>query len=172
MEAKMRHFKPILLILGLALVACSQASAEPDPFDLPTAIPPEVPPSRGAWAIPFIFVFPPTFWEQGQHQYAIDVDCPDGAGGDVQSQAHTIIVTEDAQIFDSPLYLRLYGPSTSLIGQPSGPFIHPEQTTIAAVTILGVSTESVDVVSSECEVRFFWDDQPPEFLSPQDPFRQ
>jgi len=178
----MRHLFGLML-LCLAAVACSsdagsEQEAGPLPTaesasGLPTAVPPEGEPGEiGEWAIPFIYQMPEGTWGIGFHRYALHVDCPILAQDSLSGEWRDFVVTNDATLLNVPVFLRLGGLSTGTLALPNVRNIHPDQVTIALVTIIGVTEEQAGIAaeSSDCEVIVVWDGGAEE-LSPAEPYR-
>lgn len=150
----------------LAAACASAEEAEPTSAGVPTALPAAslptaVPPAGGTsvWAVSFVHEFPASFWRIGQHQYGFFMDCPELGQLESAGEYRFFQVTGATPAFDDPVYLRLAGLSTGPLAPINLEAIHPEQVTIAVVTILGVSEEQAlnAADSSECEVVFGWD---------------
>ncbi len=80
--------------------------------------------------------------------------------------------TNDVTPLNTPVYLRLGGLSTNTLGPPNVQTIHPDQLTIALVTIVGTTEEQAALAaeSLDCEVIIVWDGGAEE-LSPMEPYR-
>lgn len=166
-------------LFAFAAVACS-ADAELEDMPptaapestLPTAVSPDTI-QEGTWAIPFTYEFPEGTWGVGFHRYAVRVDCPvlspDGLAGEWQD----FVATNDIPLLRTPVYLRLGGLSTSTLGPPNVQNIHPDQFTIAVVTIIGVTEEQAALAaeSDDCSALVAWDGSRIEELSPAEPYR-
>jgi len=140
---------------------------------LPTAVPPEGGPGQiGEWAIPFQYQMPEGTWGVGFHRYALHVDCPVLAQDSLAGEWRDFVVTNDATLLNVPVYLRLGGLSTGTLALPNVRTIHPDQVTIALVTIIGVTEEQTAIAaeSSDCEVIVVWEGGAEE-LSPTEPYR-
>jgi hypothetical protein len=142
----------------------------PLPTLLPTAIPPQSVP--GTWAVPFEYEFAPEFWSVGMHRYGYYIDCP-VLGNNVAGEWQNFRVSEDVSRFVAPVFLRLGGLSYGRLGPISTDAIHPQQATIAVVTILGVSAEDAArmATTAECQVLMRWDDVATQLLIPGEPFQ-
>jgi hypothetical protein len=179
----------LLLRLSIGMVFCFAAAAcsadagseqevEPLPTaeiasTLPTAVPPEGGPGQiGEWAIPFMYQMPEDAWGIGFHRYALHVDCPILAQDSLAGEWRDFVVTNDVTLLDVPVYLRLGGLSTGALGPPNVQNIHPDQLTIALVTIIGVTEEQAGIAaeSPDCEVVLVWDGGAEE-LSAAEPYR-
>ncbi len=138
---------------------------------LPTAVPPETQP--GSWAIPFSYQFPEGTWEVGFHRYGLRVDCPTLGQASLAGEWREFLVRNEANVLDAPVYLRLGGLSTATLGPPNLQTIHPDQLTIALVTVIGVTEEQAAAAanSEDCEVVVGWDGTRVQELLPAQPFR-
>jgi hypothetical protein len=153
-----------------ATVQSPQPTTAP-PTLLPTAVPPRNTP--GTWAISFEYSFPSNFWDKGTHLYGFFVDCPTLIEETIGGEWRWFNATDEAQLFESPIFLRLAGLSHGLLAPIEIDTIHPEQATIAVVTILGVTLENVELATSspDCEVLIRWDDKTPKNLVAGEPFQ-
>lgn len=169
------------VLIGLAAAGCSpnldlEPTVAPLPTakpasGLPTAVPPETQP--GAWAVPFSYQFPEGTWGVGFHRYALRVNCPTLAQVGLAGEWRDFVVTNEATPLKTPVYLRLGGLSTATLGPPNLQTIHPDQLTIARVTILGATEEQAAAAAKaeDCEVIVGWDGIRAEQLLPGEPFR-
>jgi len=167
------------MILGcLMLAACTAqaglAAPTPTPAappSLSTAVGPEAQP--GTWAVSFSYEFPPGFWPEGLHRYGFYMDCPVMQQFNVPSEYVDFTVTPETAAFDSPVYLRLGGLSTGALAPINLDSIHPDQATVAVVTVLGVSEDQAQQAgqTSECEVVIGWDAVNATTLNAAEPFR-
>jgi hypothetical protein len=174
-------FRVLISLVALGLAACSAAIEEPPtPAAIPTAVPQVSLPTAiapaeitGVWAISFQHTFPDNFWPIGQHEYGFFIDCPVLGQIDSAGEYRVFQVTNAATRFDGPVYFRLAGLSTGILAPINVDGIHPEQSTIAVVTIIGVSEEQAqDAVGAEdCEVVFGWDGLAAENLVAGEPFQ-
>ena len=163
------------IVIAVAAAACSADTELEPPIPttdvLPTAVPPDTQP--GSWAIPFTYQFPEGTWGVGFHRYALRVDCPILAQESLAGEWRDFVVTNETSPLNTPVYLRLGGLSTATLGPPNVQTIHPNQLTIAVVTIIGVTEEQASVAgeSEDCEVIIGWDGSRAEELSPAQPYR-
>jgi hypothetical protein len=165
----MKRAITFLGLLAWLLTACGEA-ATPYPTPLPTAVPPIGGESTGGWAISFEYSFPQNSWAEGVHRYQFYVQCPVIDQNDFSSEWILFDVSEDAQRYDQPIYLRLSGMSTGILSPQNILIIHPDQPTTAIITFLGL-TEDIARQASDCEGLIRWDDKNPVLLTPSDPFR-
>jgi hypothetical protein len=180
LTAMKRYTGFFLVIIIFFMTACSTTtpttvqSPQPTtapPTLLPTAVPPRNIP--GAWAISFEYPFPSGFWNEGAHRYGFLIDCPILLEESIAGEWRWFNTVEEAQLVESPIFLRLGGLSYGLLAPIDRDTIHPEQTTIAVVTILGVTLEDAELAisSPDCEVLIRWDDKATEILSAGEPFQ-
>ncbi|MEE9216491.1 MAG: hypothetical protein V3U32_03560 [Anaerolineales bacterium] len=181
----MRLKLPVGMLICFAAAACStNAGSEQEVAPLPTAktvstLPTAVPPEEGGpgqigeWAIPFSYQIPEGTWGVGFHRYALHVDCPILAQAGLAGEWQDFVVTNDVTPINTPVYLRLGGLSISTLGPPDILTIHPDQLTIALVTIIGVTEEQAAVAaeSDDCEIVIGWDGANAEELLPAEPYR-
>lgn len=175
------NIRRLILLSTLALAACSAEADQPPtaaaiptaipPAGLPTAIAPEQ--ATGSWAVSFEYDFPENFWPIGQHEYGFFIDCP--ALGQIENAGDYRLfqVTNAASLFQNPIYFRLAGLSTGVLAPINVDVIHPEQATIAVVTIIGVTEEQASAAAEveSCQVVFGWDGQAAETLIAGEPFQ-
>ncbi len=137
---------------------------------LPTAVPPESLP--GSWAVSFQHAFPAGFWPLGIHRYGFLINCPELDQEDFSSELRDFEVTEEAILHPEPVYIRVGGLGIGLFAL-SANAVHPDQETIAAITILGISREEAAIAaeSPDCVALFGYDRFPPVELVPQEPFQ-
>jgi len=154
------------ILIGVLLFTCTACTVlneveAPTPtvssllVSLPTAVPPD--PALGAagdLALPFTYEFEKESIPVGFHRYGYMINCPtitnDVSGSDLIS----FIVSEDEELLDNPVYLRLAGMSTDPLGGYQVFFLHPDQEVIAVVTFVGISEETAQIASDspDCEV--------------------
>jgi hypothetical protein len=169
-----------LVLTPLLAAACGGAAETPTLVAVPTALPvaslPTAIPPEGEtslWAIDFRLEFPASFWTLGQHQYGFFMDCAEL--GQVQSAGdyHLFQVTNAVAAFEDPIYLRLAGLSTGPLDPINLDAIHPDQATVAVVTILGITEEQARQAASsdDCEIVFGWDGIKAENLTAGEPFQ-
>ncbi|MGH2619441.1 MAG: hypothetical protein ACRDHG_02565 [Anaerolineales bacterium] len=167
-----------IILGGLALAACTaQATLAPPaptqivPTSLPTAVGPEAQP--GTWAVSFSYEFPTGFWLEGDHRYGFYMDCPVLQQFDVPSEYRDFTVTQETIAFESPVYLRLGGLSTGALAPINLEAIHPDQATVAVVTLIGVTEEQARqaVQAGECDMVIGWDAVNAQTLVAAEPFR-
>ena len=151
---------PSLAIAGCALVSgwAAPPHTPVPPTPLPSAVPPEGPPA--IWALPFEYAFAPRFWSLGRHDYLFRIHCPELGYVESVGAARHFSVFEDAPGSRPDIYLRQKGLSTKTLGEPNRAYIHPDQTTVASVTFLGLGKQQAEslVTSPRCAVTISWDD--------------
>ena len=167
-----------MILGGLLLAACAArpglAPSTPTPAaptSLPTAVGPEAQP--GTWAVSFSYEFPAGFWPEGAHPYGFYMDCPVLQQFNVPSEYRDFTVTQETIAFDSPVYLRLGGLSPGALALINLDAIHPDQATVAVVTLLGVTEDQARQAdqTSECEIVIGWDAVNAQTLIAAEPFR-
>lgn len=175
--------KPIACsLLPLLLTACSAAEqATPTPASIPTALPAAslptaVPPEDNQlnqWALSFSYEFPAGFWPIGQHQYGIFIDCPELGQIENAGEYHLFQVTNAVAEFEAPVYLRLAGLSTGPLDPINLDAIHPDQQTVAVVTLLGIPEDQARAAASsaDCQMVIGWDQLKAADLAAGEPFQ-
>jgi len=159
----------LILVIPLILGACGIQST-PIPTPLPTAVPPSEPLAEGGdWAVSFDYEIPDQVWAEGVHRYRVQLHCP-GVIEDSTSEWVYFDVTEDATILSTPVYLRLQGLSTGVLAGQNLSAVHPEQKTIAVVTLVGLSETSSQLAIDNCICLFRWDNNLMQMLTPQESF--
>ena len=162
----MKKKRLTLILIGLFLLTCSACTALNEaetptpavpalPLSLPTAVPPELAPgAAGDLALPFTYEFEKESIPLGFHRYGYMINCPTITNDVTGSDWISFIVSEDEELLDYPVYLRLAGISTDPLGGYQVFILHPDQEVIAVVTFVGISEETVQIVSNspDCEV--------------------
>jgi len=145
-------------------------SPPPSPTPLPTAVPPAGTP--GSWAVGFTHTFPPGSWSPGGHRYGFRLQCS-AIDYDLASEWRLFTVSEQAAPQPIPIYLRLHGLSLERFSPAyaSDATIHPEQETIAALWLLGLSEEEASQAVSGCEAIVGWDEGRTQVLTAEEPFQ-
>ena len=158
----------ILGLFGLVLTACTPSEQfSPTPF--PTAIPPASFP-EATWAISFEMAFPPGTWTAGPHKHKFHVHCSVADMGNYISDWAEFDVDEDVSVKSFPVYLRVGGISSSVLGFDGSGSIHPDQETIA-VTTLFLSKDAAFQAYEECKALFQIDNTQPQLLTSGAPYR-
>jgi hypothetical protein len=159
--------KVLLGLVIFVLVACSTASS-PKITPLPTAIPPSGEP--GGWAISFSYTFE-SGWGVSAHRYQFLVHCPAVMEEDLITDWVWFDVVESAQLSPDPVYMRINGLSYGVLAPASIEIIHPEQQTVAVVTLLGFPESTARTAAEDCQGLIRYDDKPPLSLTAEEPFR-
>ncbi len=169
----------VLLVAAVGwLTACAPteetAAALPTALpeaSLPTAIPPEG--ETSVWAVSFVYEFPASFWQLGQHQYGFYMDCPELGQVESGGDWRFFQVTNAVPSFEAPIFLRLGGLSTGVLAPINVDAIHPDQVTVAVITILGVTEEQAlnAADSAECEIIVGWDGVQAQTMAASPPFQ-
>lgn len=158
----------LFLAVGLLLAGCA-SQPRLEGVDLPPAsVPDDLDPAQ--WAVAFSHHFGAGFWEEGPHAYQLFLDCPEVEQARVNSEVVLFASNPDWPTYDEPVRLRIAGLSTTALGPPDIRFVNPEQTTVALVTVVGLSQTQVDAVSG-CAGEVFWDEGSSAPLQPEEPFR-
>lgn len=166
-DRSVRRIAVILLTIEL-MVACAPEPIELEGIDLPPAsLPEDLDPD--VWAISFSREFEPGSWNEGRHQYVLNLDCPIVLDEPVQTPERSFSVTPHARSFDN-VYLRLSGLSTALLGPTQLFALTREQATTAVITVIGVSEEDARDATS-CSGEVIVDDGGSEPLVSGEPFR-
>ena len=155
----MRNWLFLLSLLVLSLAGCV-GQAEPQPTQLPTAIPPGEQSAIGDWAISFSHEFPADAWAVGTHRYQFFVHCP-------------IIATEVIEAgvaAEESVYFRLAGLSTGILAPINLTEIQAGQKTTAVITFLGVTEHVAEMAAENCDALVRWDDKPPQVMTMGDVF--
>lgn len=168
-----KHWLFYVALFGILLSACG--GGEPtQTFLLPTAVAPinsgeEA--QSGDWAVSFSREFPPGFWEEGEHRYGFMYDCPILFGQQQGTDWIFFEVTEESSPLNQPVYLRPNWLSTDVIGGVGVGAIHPDQPTIAMISIVGLSEAAANASMSGCDIIFGYDNGVPVQLTSGSPFR-
>jgi hypothetical protein len=173
-----------LFLIGVFTLTCTACTAldkdegpsptvPPLPLVLPTAVPPELAPgAAGDLALPFTYEFDKDSIPLGFHRYGYMIKCPAISDDVTGSSWISFIVSENEELLDNPVYLRLAGISTDPLGGFKVFNLHPDQEIIAVVTFVGISEETVKIVSdsSNCEVIILLDEKSSLKLMPGEPY--
>jgi len=156
---KKKRLTLILIVLfTLTCTACTALTEDEAPnlpLSLPTAVPPD--PALGEpgdLALPFTYEFEKDSIPVGFHRYGYMINCPTVTTDITGGRWISFIVSEDEELLDNPVYLRLAGMSTDPLGGYQVFILHPDQEIIAVVTFVGISEETVQIISDSaaCEV--------------------
>jgi hypothetical protein len=173
------------IALGLSsflMAACASISPVPTPTMQPTVSPPTllptaIPPDNvgGTWAVSFEYPFPPDFWNIGRHSYGFYIDCPLLMPESYGSEWIWFGVTDEDWMpeIKLPVYLRIGGISLDPLGPITIDTIAPAWSTIAVVTLLGLSEEDAKLAttSSDCVILINWDEVNTQIMTPGEPFQ-
>ncbi len=165
----MRNWLFLLSLLVLSLAGCV-GQAEPQPTQLPTAIPPGEQSAIGDWAISFSHEFPADAWAVGTHRYQFFVHCPIIATEDVSSDWVYFDVIEAGVAAEESVYFRLAGLSTGILAPINLTEIQAGQKTTAVITFLGVTEHVAEMAAENCDALVRWDDKPPQVMTMGDVF--
>jgi hypothetical protein len=120
----------------------------------------------GTLAVSFTRTFPPGFWEEGEHAYRIVIVCP---AQNVGPPVVRFDVTDDAPQVGT-VYLRFDGPGRHLLSPADLAAVHPDDTTVAVVTLAGMTAAGAEEARTECNGSVVYDGLDPETLDPGEPF--
>ena len=160
--------RPAAVVLAVFLFSCSG----PEPLqgiDLPPASMPDEFETSG-YAVQFVREFDAGAWSLGEHSYTMALDCPETGFAPFRSGEVGFTVNEAAQLFREPVYLRLTGQSRLQTGGASAMTIHPEQTTAAVISLIGITEEGA-TASADCVAELVMDTGDTYELLPGEPFR-
>lgn len=159
-----------IIAVGAALLALG--CSEPEPLagiDLPPAsLPDEYEPEL--WTVTFSHGFEAGFWPPGHHVYRLHLDCPDAGAELVDTEPIGFTVNEVTPAVGDDIYLRLVGLSTSLTGPRNVINVGTEQTTVAAVTLLGLDSAGASAAQN-CSGSIEFDAGQRAELAPSSPVR-
>ena len=165
----MKRLVLLLLVIPGIISACGLQSA-PAPTPLPTAVPPSGTQIEGGdWAVSFAHEFPEQLWASGVHRYKFQLNCP-GILEDSDADWVYFDVLEEADVLPFPVYFRLHGLSTDVLAGQNVEALHPDQATIAVVTLVGLSEENTSYAIDNCICLFHWDADLFQLLTPGEPF--
>ncbi|MEX2279545.1 MAG: hypothetical protein WEA76_05595 [Acidimicrobiia bacterium] len=147
-----------ILVLGAVLAGCGGGSLSP------ANVAPE---PGGAVAVSFTRTFPPGFWAQGDHAYRLVVECP------TQRFTPPIVRFEVSEEADEvgTAYLRFDGPGRRVLSPADLSAVHPEDTTVATLTVAGMTETDAEEALTDCRASVIYDGLDPEPLEPGAPFR-
>ncbi|MEX2422802.1 MAG: hypothetical protein WD990_02385 [Acidimicrobiia bacterium] len=120
----------------------------------------------GTQAVSFTRTFPPGFWEEGDHAYRMVIVCP---AQNVGPPVVRFTVSEDAPQVGT-VYLRFDGPGRHLLSPADLPAVHPDDTTVAVVTLAGMTEADAEEARTDCDGSVIHDGLDPESLEPGGPF--
>jgi hypothetical protein len=114
----------------------------------------------GTFAVSFTRTFPPGFWEEGEHAYRMVIICP------AQSVGPPVVrfeVADDAQRVGTA-YLRFDGPGRHLLSPADLSAVHPDDVTVAVVTLAGMTEAEAENARTDCSGTVVYDALDPEPL--------
>lgn len=173
------------ILIGVLLFTCTACTA-PDEVEAPTptvlslliSLPTAVPPESGSgaagdWALPLTYEFEKESIPLGLHRYGYMINCPAIANDVTGSSWISFIVSENEELLDNPVYLRLAGMSTDPLSGYQVFNLHPDQEIIAVLTFVGISEETAQIASgsTDCEVIIRLDDVLNFNLVPGEPYK-
>lgn len=120
----------------------------------------------GSLAVSFTRTFPAGTWTTGDHAYRLVIVCPTQRVGPPVVRFQ---VSEDAPRSD-PVYLRVDGPGRNLLSPADLSAVHPDDVTVAVITVAGLTPADAEEARSECGASVVSDGGDPEPLEPGAPF--
>lgn len=120
----------------------------------------------GSFAVSFTRTFPPGFWAEGDHAYRMVIVCP---AQNVGPPVVRFEVADDAERVETA-YLRFDGPGRNLLAPADLPAVHPDDTTVAVVTLAGMTPAEAASARTDCTGTVVYDGLDPESLEPGEPF--
>lgn len=120
----------------------------------------------GTQAVSFTRTFPPGFWEEGEHAYRMVIVCP---AQNVGPPVVRFEVSDDAPQVGTA-YLRFDGPGRHVLSPADLPAVHPADTTVAVVTLAGMTESDVEDARRDCDGSVVYDALDPETLEPGEAF--
>jgi len=164
------------LAVSLATVGMAIAAVMPGDFgglcfpEFPPATSTPVPPVPAAanQSISFEYHLPVEYWTPGQHQLTYSFESCPWVSDLPDHLTFTFQVSKDAQLLTSPVYIQ---PNALTTGRwPTGLVlgaIHPSQPTIAAASVIRLTSAEVDQARQNCNLSITWDDGAPHRLIAQ-----
>jgi len=143
---------------GTPIPPTSTASAMPKPtmpLTTPTPIPPTFAPApteETNWAINFEYRFPTGYWSIGYHRYTLILSCPDAQNPNVGKWTNTFNVSSSTPPVTGDLYLRPEGISGVVLFSQPITSINDAQSTIAIVSVTGLTYNQADSYVKHCTV--------------------
>ena len=120
----------------------------------------------GTQAVSFTRTFPPGFWEEGEHAYRMVMVCP---AQNVGPPVVRFEVSDDAPQVGT-VYLRFDGPGRHVLSPADLPNVHPDDTTVAVVTLAGMTEAEAEGARTDCDGSVVYDGLDAEALEPGEPF--
>ncbi len=140
------------LAAGCASEALTPANVAPQP--------------AGFMAVSFTRTFEPGFWTEGEHAYRLVITCPARSVG---PPPVSFAVSKDTERVDTA-YLRPDGPGTSPLSPSDLSSVNPDDTTVAIVTLAGMTSTDAEDARNACTGTIVYDGLDPEPLEPSLPF--
>jgi hypothetical protein len=122
------------------------------------------------WIASFKFDFKAGFWSVGEHDYTLSIDCS-GTARDY-SATRTFQVSENAELFQGEVYLRLEGVHKTDLSLDPISEVHPLQRTAALVSLPHLTSAAAEsAVNGDCKGSISWDGEPSQPLIAKEPYR-
>lgn len=137
-----------MILFGCADSSLTPANVAPEP--------------AGALAVSFTRDFPPGFWEAGSHAYRLVLTCPTQ---NFDPPVVRFTVTPDAPQVET-VFLRFDGPGRSPLSPSDLGSVHPDDPTVAVVTLAGMTEADADEARARCHGTVVYDGQDPVPLVP------
>lgn len=146
-----------IVVLAITLSACGSGSLTPANVAAEPG---------GTFAVSFTRTFPPGFWEPGSHAYRLVITCP---AQQVGPPVVRFEVSDEAPV-SGTVYLRFDGPGRHILSPADLAAVNPNDTTVAAVTLAGMTDSAAEEARAECDGTVVYDGLDPESLEPGPPF--
>lgn len=172
----MRQILLFGILMGWVLMACNSQPPIQAATPLPTAVPPESMPAGedGGWTVGFRHEFGPNFWEEGMHQYGFHIQCAVPGFEKYGSDWISFEINDKApEVEDVTVYLRIGGVTTEIFApnyQQDVSF-HSSMPTTAVVYFIGMTEETAQSLTTECDGIVSWDGNNTAQLIPSEPFQ-
>jgi hypothetical protein len=163
---------PVIILTGLAASLIGIFVFLTGTPDLPTifSTPGEASTPGSSWVVAYEHEFPSDFWTPGTHDYTLTISCP-LTEPTRDTVSHSFEVSEEAASIPGAVYLRV-------TGLRDAPFeegelletIHPNQPTIARVSLTYPTVEEAQVASQDCQLFISWDGRSPQSLLSAAPY--
>ena len=148
-----------LAVIALLLAACGPTLTPVDPPAQP----------GGTMAVQFTRGFAPGHWEPGPHGYRLGVSCTE-----LEIALEPPVIRFDAEpsqaVLDEPVWLRFDGPSPTSLSPSDHSAIHPDQATVAVMTLVGLTVAEAELAVTDCAATVVYDGNDAERLDPGEPF--
>jgi len=156
------------VLFALVVAACGE-TVQLEGIDLPVAATPALA-EDGSWAVAFTADFPAGFWQAGEHRYRMLLDCP-VLSAEVATSAISFRSTDLVPVQSRKVYLRAAGLSDDILLPPLPGSIHPQQPTVAALTLIGSTRNDADAAVETCTGTLEFDGTDNATMSPIEPFQ-